>query len=117
MSKHIKRIPLYILAAFLLAWGISLLKCEILTHRYYDDFQYAHVNNSWIAEAEEFKVLNCNGDTAEVYYTSETLGCVLTFDRRDGAWVEVTWRAVWAKHGSASEFVWPYWWHIFVTGI
>ena len=42
MNKHIKRIPTYlitaIVAVFLIIWLGSLIKCEILTNKYYDDF-------------------------------------------------------------------------------
>ncbi len=52
-------------------WGISLIKCEILTHRYYDDFEQAHKQNTMLGEMEYFKVLSCDEDTAEVYYVSK----------------------------------------------
>ena len=102
-----------ILVLFVVIWGASLIRCEALTAKYSADFATAHANNSWINDAESYKVLHCDGETAEVYYISEDLGAVLEFQLQNGIWTETTWRAVWAKHGSASNTVWPYWWHNF----
>ncbi|MBQ4648858.1 MAG: hypothetical protein IJB76_06840 [Clostridia bacterium] len=120
MNKHIKRIPLYsvlsIIIIFLIVWIASLLKCEFLTHKYYDEFEFAYQNNAMITDVEYFKVLNCDGNTAEVYYVSDTCGDVLEFVNQNGVWVENGWRTIWSKSGSASDVVWPYWCQLFVTG-
>ena len=120
MNKHIKRIPLYALAlvvlSFLIIWGAALLKCEYLTNRYYDEFEFAYKNNTMISEPKYFKVLSCNEDAAEVYYVSDDCGDVLTFENQNGNWVETRWNTVWSKQGSASSAVWPYWWQYFITG-
>ena len=78
MNKLIKRIPTYliiaIVAVFLIIWLGSLIKCEILTNKYYDDFSMAYQSNTWITDIECFKVLKCDGETAEVYYVTEGKG-------------------------------------------
>lgn len=122
MNKQVKRLPIYIISAliaiFLIVWTISLIKCEVLTNKYYEDFKSAYQGNTMLEETEYFKVLKCNGKTAEVYYVSKgnTSGDVLEFQMHNGAWVETNWRTIWSKSGSASGAVWPYWWQFFVTG-
>lgn len=124
MFKHIRRAPLYVavyivavlLIACLLALGSALARCELLTRQYHDTFALAYKSNSMITDVADFKVLSCDGRTAEVYYISDTQGDVLVFENRNGAWVEAEWRTVWSKSGSASDVVWPYVWHVFKTG-
>lgn len=122
MKKHFRRMPLYLclLAAvlFLLIWGTALIRCEVLTYRHYDDFAHAHESNTMLGEIAYFKVLDCDKETAEVYYVSEgnTVGSVLEFQKTDDGWTEKSWRTVWSKNGSASDVVWPYWWQFFITG-
>ncbi len=120
MKKHIKRLPLYIVtgivAILLIIWCASLIKCEVLTSKYFDDFEYAYKSNKMIDNVEYFKVLKCDGETAEVYYVSDTNGDILKFKKQDNAWVETEWETVWSKNGSASDVVWPYWWQFFITG-
>ena len=114
MKKQVSRTLIgivMIVAVFLIIWSISLIKCELLTKSYCDAFATEHQSNEWISDATYFKVLKCDGETSEVYYVSDELGAVLEFRNQNGTWEETTWRTVWAKHGSASETVWPYWWH------
>ena len=120
MKKQIPKTLIVIAAMivlFLIIWIASLIQCEVLTSKYHDDFAHAHQNNSWINHATRFKVLRCDGATAEVYYVSDELGAVLEFQKQGDAWEETSWHAIWAKHGSASSAVWPYWWQVFITGI
>lgn len=72
-----------------LVWGISIAKCEILTDKYNDDFEYAYQSNSMIStDVEHFKVLECDDESAKVYYYSEKSGNVLTFEKQNSKWVE-----------------------------
>ncbi len=120
MNKHVKRIPAYafvsIVVLFLIVWGVALLKCEFLTHKYYDDFKLAYQSNTMINDVKYFKVLHCDGNTAQVYYVSGDYGNVLSFVNQNGTWAETGWRTIWSKSGSASDSVWPYWWQHFITG-
>ena len=109
MKKHIKRIPLYtvalVAALFLIVWGVSLLKCEFLTHKYHDEFEFAYQSNTMITSIAYFKVLKCDGNIAEVYYVSDNCGDVLTFVNRNGNWVEVGWKTIWSKLPSPTKEV------------
>ena len=121
MNKHIKRIPVYLIlavvAVFLIAWAGALIKCEILTNKYHGDFESAYKSNTWISDIEYFKVLNCDGETAQVYYVTEGKGTAFlhNYELVNGEWVETKNVCVWSISGSASEVIWPYWWH-FVYG-
>ena len=100
-------------------WGISLIKCEILTHRYYGDFEQAYRQNAMLGEMEYFKVLSCDENTAEVYYVSKgmTDANVLSFKNNNGVWQEISWKTIWSTSGSASEVIYPYWWHFIYGGL
>jgi len=108
-----------VIAIVTVIWLSSLIKCETLTRKHFYDFQAAYTQNTMLGEMEYFKVLNCNGNTAEVYYVSKgmTGGNVLTFKNNDGAWEEISWRTIWSASGSASEVVYPYWWHFVYGGL
>ncbi|MBQ8783294.1 MAG: hypothetical protein IJZ57_05935 [Clostridia bacterium] len=102
----------------LLAWGISIAKCEVLTDKYSDDFKNAYQSNSMISnDVEYFKVLECDDTNAKVYYFSEKSGNVLTFKKENGKWIEKDWEVVWSQTGSASGVVWPYILQFFETGL
>ena len=119
MKKRTRMILLICLAVIVLVQSIALIKCEILTNKYYADFETASRNNSMLDEMESFKVLNCDGQTAEVYYieAGKTMAHVLSFEKVDGSWEETGWRCVWSTTGSASEVIWPYWWHFIYGGL
>ena len=86
MKKHIKRLPLYIplaiVLAFLGVWGASLFKCEIITNKYYEELEYANIENIMIGKINSFKILYC----------------------------------ICSKKGNADEILWPCWWYTFTYG-
>ena len=123
MKEYIRRlflyIPLSVVLLFLAVWGTSLLKCEILTNKYSDELKYAHIENTMIGKINWFKVLKCNGVTAEVYYVCDNnnSGNVLKYKKENDQWKEVSWDCIWSKKGNADEMLWPYWWHTYsITG-
>ena len=119
MKKHLKRLPLYIPLAivlvFLVVWGASLLKCEILTNKYSEELKYAHTENTMLGKIESYKVLECDGEKARVYYACDynTVGHILELEKQNNEWKETKWETVWSKQGSADEMMWPYWWHTY----
>ena len=112
-SKRIITIAVIVILIPIIFWVSSLIKCEILTQKYFDDFEQAYTQNTMLGEMECFKVLNCNGSTAEVYYVSKEMtdANVLTFENKSDTWTEISWRTIWSASGSASEVIYPYWWH------
>ena len=108
-----------IAGSLLLIWGASLIRCEILTAKYYDDFADAHAQNTMLGDMEYFKVLRCDGKTAEVYYVGRNMAGadVLTFENQNGTWVQSDWKTIWSDGGSASGVIYPYWWHFIYGGL
>ncbi len=102
-----------------LIWISALIKCEILTQKYHDDFDLAYAQNTMLGEMEYFKVLSCDGSTAKVYYVSKDMSGadVLTFKYTDGVWQQRSWETIWSATGSASEVIYPYWWHFVYGGL
>ena len=120
MKKKWLPIAVYAMIAIpVLIWILSLAKCEILTQKYHDAFAQAYTQNAMLGEMEYFKVLRCDGNTADVYYVSKgmTDANVLSFENKNGTWEETSWRTVWSSSGSASGVIYPYWWHFIYGGV
>ncbi len=124
--KIFRNILLGILCFFFIAWGGALIKCEVLTHQHYDEFKEAYRQNPMLGEMKYFKVLSYapyrTRNFAQVYYVSEGYrgGDVLTFqyNYEKKLWEEISWSTVWSGcGGSASEVIWPYWWHFIYGGL
>ena len=117
--KILLSLIIIILVILLVIWISSLIKCEILTRKYYDDFAFAYTQNTMLGQMQYFKVLSCDDNTAKVYYVSKgrTGADVLTFERVDGVWQETVWETIWSTSGSASDVIYPYWWHFIYGGI
>ena len=100
-------------------WASALIKCEMLTQKYYDDFKQAYTQNTMLEEMEYFKVLSCDENTAEVYYVSKDMtdANVLTFKNNNGVWQQISWETIWSASGSASGVIYPYWWHFIYGGL
>ncbi len=116
MEKHLKLkrivliIILILLASFLLVWGVSLIRNEILTARYGEQFEDGYKQCNMISGIEYLKVMEYCETDAKVYYVSahNTGADLFTFHREDGQWVMTRWETIWSTSGSASDCVWPY---------
>lgn len=124
MKTRIKYIISGILICLICVWVGSLIKCEVLTHKHYDEFKDAYKQNTMLSDMEYFKVINYSPyrtyDFAQVYYVSKgnTAGNVLTFkfNYDTDLWEEISWSTIWSTTGSASEVIYPYWWHFIYGG-
>lgn len=118
MKKTIPAILLAVILIFSAVWLSALAKCDSLTEQYYDDFKTGHLQTGFHDELESFKVLSCDGEAAAVYYIAKdhANGCVLDFERREGEWSMTEWNCIWSDYGSASDVIWPYWWHFIYGG-
>lgn len=120
----IKYLLLGFITCLICVWIGSLIKCEVLTYQHYDEFKDAYKQNTMLGEMEYFKVLNCgqrpSRDIAQVYYVSKgyTGANVLTFKYNYDTelWEEISWSTIWSATGSASEVIYPYWWHFIYGG-
>ena len=114
---------LFIISAVLMVliaiWILSLIKNDILTLKYHDDFAQAYTQNTMLGEMEYFKILHCDDNTAEVYYVSQGMkdANVLSFENHNGTWTQTSWQTIWSTSGSASGVIYPYWWHFIYGGI
>ncbi len=122
--KKIKYFISGIIVCLIFVWVGSLIKCEVLTHKHYDEFKDAYKQNTMLDDMEYFKVLSYSPyrtyDFAQVYYVSKgnTAGNVLTFKFNHDAelWEEISCSTIWSTTGSASEVIYPYWWHFIYGG-
>ena len=111
MKKIFLRIVLTVFALFLFIWGAALLRCEIMTSRFGEEFSTIYRENTMLGDIDHLKVLSYSDSYARVYYVSENRsgGDVLVFQKQDDQWVYAEWeRTVWSKQGSADGFIWPY---------
>ena len=108
-----------ILMLLIVLWGAKLIHCEILTAQYFDNFGLAYTENTILGDLEYFKVVRCNGKSAQVYYVTEnkTSGNVIDYVYEDGKWQQMSWSTVWSDSGSASDVLFPYVWHFIYGGI
>ncbi len=118
--KYFLKAILILIITFLVVWLFSLAKREYLTQKYYDDFEYAYIANTMLGDMEYFKVLFCDDEYAEVYYVSKDMqgANILSFTKVNDKWAYNSWvNTVWSVGGSASEVIWPYWWHFIYGGL
>ena len=118
MKKFLRITALTGLLFLCILWLGALIQCEVLTDRYYDDFDDAWRQNTMLGEMEYFKVLHCDGEWADVYYVGKeySSGDLMAFHMEAGRWIEANWNTVWSDTGSASDIIWPYWWHFIYGG-
>lgn len=117
MKKLFRFIVLFAICFFIVTWIGALIKNAILTNKYYDDFKDCHEQLGYDVKPDYFRVLNVNGDVAEVYYVNrKVFGDFVRLKRVDDQWLVKDCYAVWSKRGNAAEVIWPYWWHFIYGG-
>jgi len=90
MEGNMKKILGSILIAgvicFILIWGVSLIKCEILTYQYGKEFDTIYKANTMMGEIDYLKVLDYSDTSARVYYVSinKSGGDILKFSKKNG---------------------------------
>lgn len=107
------------LLCFLIIWGGCLIKCEILTFCHEEEFTQAYLQNPMLLDQEYAKVIRYGDESARVYYVSQQhqSADLLDFKKVEGQWMMDGWSTVWSRSGSASEVIWPYWWHVIYSGV
>ena len=107
MKNHKKTIViLFPILCFIVIWGISLAKCEILTLIHGNDFsnQAMYESNTMIGDMEYIKILDYTENYARIYYVSEdkSLGSIIEFSKIDDKWMYSKWAdALWSTSGNA----------------
>lgn len=118
-KKMIRWFVLSPIIIFLVIWLFSLAKCEVLTIMHGNEFSEIYKENTMIGEIDYLKVLNYSDNFARVYYVSEDRSSanILIFIRESDVWKYHAWETtVWSSSGSASDVIWPYWWHFIYGG-
>lgn len=119
-KKIIRWIVLSPFIIFLVIWLFSLTKCEVLTIMHGNEFSEVYKENTMISEIDYLKVLNYSDNFARVYYVSEdrSNANILIFIKESDVWKYHAWETtVWSSSGSASDVIWPYWWHFIYGGL
>ena len=114
MKTKIKYLIIGFILCLIITYMFSLVKCEVLTKKHYDEFKDAYKQNTMLGEMEFIKVLEYETcGISKVYYVSKgkSAGNVLTFVYDDGNWKEVSWNTIWSNTGSADDVIYPYFWH------
>ena len=119
-SKVIKITFIAIFLCFFIIWIVALLKCELLTLFHGKEFETIYKENTMMGNIDYLKVLEYSEQHARVYYVSQnrSAGDILCFVKQGTRWKYDYWeRTVWSATGSASEVIWPYWWHFIYGGL
>lgn len=98
-------------------WLFSLSKCEIYSALYGDEFYgLDESSTNMVEKAKNVKVLEYTTKNAKVYYYDKSGACIFAFEKNNNKWQMKYWDSVWSATGSASEVIWPYWWHFIYGG-
>lgn len=120
--KILKRILLSIAVLAVFLQLSALIKCEIITHKHIHEF----TNFQVLGQSYDYKhkkILNYYGrypTTANIYcWSPDSLGSVMSFvfNRDTEKWEQISEDTIWSVSGSASEVIWPYWWHFIYGGL
>ncbi len=94
------------IALILLAF--PYVKAEYLTARYGETFVGLEHETGMLQDSKYCKVIEYSDGHAKVFYVSDS-GDLLHFVKdKNGEWHLDYWETVWATHGSADGFMWPY---------
>jgi len=113
-------IPIICFIVFLIFWGISLAKCEILTSIYWNEIiKLKNLEDMTLESYEYVKILSYSKTNIKVYCIYKwvvdkpyaTIGETFTFIKSDEKWKCEKWNVVWSTSGTADNIIWPYWWH------
>jgi hypothetical protein len=109
MTKVLIKVLIVVSVFPIIIWIASIIKCEILTYRYWKEFEGLEQSTNMLKKSETIKVLDYSKVSARIYYKDREGGDILKFNKQDGRWVFDKWeRTVWSRTGSADGFMWPY---------
>lgn len=98
-----------LLICFAFIWIGAIVRCEILTLQYGNEFVELYKQTHMIADVDYLKIIHYNSNKAEVYFvTKHKCGNILKFIKNNNLWAMEDWETIWSQSGSADGFVWPY---------
>lgn len=116
-KNYIKKVIFFIVLLLLIIWVSEIIKNEVYTIKYGEQFENIPALTENVGPCEYFKVIDYRGDAARLYYITSyepnPTGNVVILEYYDGSWHYVGQHTVWSTMGSADEAIWPYWWHYF----
>ena len=130
MKKITKRIFVCILALIVtisvLIWGGALLKNGILTAIHKDEIKNLQFLESEepLPEFEWYRITSYSESTIKIYYVNKygkdtereyKVGGEIIFSKTPNGWyhTDMVESVLWSGAGSADNYIWPYWYHIF----
>ena len=119
IKKTFKIIFLTAFVTFMVVWIGTLLKCDILTAFHGHEFKDTYKQTNMLVKTEHLKVLKYSQDYAEVYCIdkNKSSGDVLHCRKIGEEWDLISWNTIWSDMGSASDVIFPYWWHFIYGGL
>ena len=119
IEKTLKIVFLTMFIAFMVVWIGTLLKCDILTVLHGHEFKDTYKQTNMLGKTEYLKVLKYTRYYAEVYCIdgNKDGGDILYCLKDDGEWVLHSWNTIGSDTGSASDVIFPYWWHFIYGGL
>ncbi len=88
------------------------VKNELLTFMYGKEFVGLQKSTNMIDKVDYLKVLDYFDNCARIYYVGkESSGNLLLFQKNNGRWQLTRWETIWSVSGSASKYIWPYFYH------
>ncbi len=117
-KKLLLKFIVLIVVVFVVQWSTELIKNEIFTFKYGEPFKNADYHINMLGDEEYFKVIDYSDVQAEIYYVTKgmTCGSKVKFRYKEDKWTFIGYSTVWSTTGSASETIWPYWWHFIYGG-
>ena len=113
-----------IVAGFLIIWIASLIWCQFLTIAHIDEFTENTVGE-YLDMAKTKHIIKYDSNEAVIYCIGEVYvgekkvnqyGIEIFYVKNEDDWIEEKAFPVWSSTGSASDVIWPYWWHFIYGG-
>ena len=132
MKKITKRIILWILALIVtisvLIWVGALMKNSILTSIHKDEIRSLQFLESEepLPEFDWYRITSYSDSTIKIYYVNTygkgmdmeyKVGGEIVFTKTPNGWyhTDIVDSILWSGSGSADNYIWPYWHHIFMA--
>lgn len=127
-KKSIVCVLALIVIFLVLIWGCALMKNGILTATHKDE-----IENLQFLESEEplpdfdwYRITSYSDSTIKVYYVNTydegteskyKVGGEILFSKTPNGWyhTDLVESILWSGSGSADNYIWPYWYHIFLA--
>ena len=118
MKKTVKVAGITIISIIfvcVLYWGVSIIKCEYLTHKYAQEYVDIVLEDYEPERLHKIKVLDYDDGYVRIYYVLDYHGTTkpgygFIAEIKDGKRIrpDLMDHCVWSNYGSADDYIWPY---------